>query len=337
MFVICGGMYRSGSTWQYNIASHLVEQHRGGSRLGFLNAVEFIAEVPSEAPSEPDSPWQVMKTHDRHDCFARLVATEQALVVYSYRDLRDVTYSLISKLRLTFEEVLFRDRLLDSAMANDEFWSSQPHALCQEYGRITSSPVVCIEEIANHLGIRIGRDEAEFLAREYSLEANRRRADRLRGDLIAQGINLDDPLNALLHEPCTLLHWNHVRGHDCSWRELATPFQKVQLARICGCWLVARGYEEDEFWAGSMEGLLGDIVELHRRCDSLAQELQVARHDSDCLRQEVAGARAQLESVAGFGPNTLRLARGLQNLARRHPTAAAWCKQALFLLFRTAA
>ena len=126
MFVICAGMYRSGSTWQYNIASHLVEQHRGGSRLGFFNAGEFSAKGPSEALSEPDSPWQVMKTHDRHDCFARLVATEQALVVYSYRDLRDATYSLISKLRFTFEEVLFRDCLLDSAMANDEFWSSQP-------------------------------------------------------------------------------------------------------------------------------------------------------------------------------------------------------------------
>jgi hypothetical protein len=157
-------MYRSGSTWQYNIASHLVEQHRGGSRLGFLSAAEFIAKVPSEVPSEPDSPWQVMKTHDRHDCFARLAATGQALVICSYRDLRDVTYSLIPKLRLTFEEVLFRDRLLDLAMTNDEFWSGQPHTLCQEYGRITSSPVVCIAEIANHLGIKIGHYEAASLA-----------------------------------------------------------------------------------------------------------------------------------------------------------------------------
>jgi hypothetical protein len=163
---------------------------------------------------------------------------------------------------------------------------------------------------------------------------------------------LDDPLNALLHDPHTLLHWNHVRSEENgSWRELATPLQKAQMARICARWLVARGYEKDDSWAGSLEGLLGEISELHRRCDNLVQELEVARndsvavreqlthfkHESDCLRRELADARAQLEPLRGFGPNALSVARGLQRLARRHPTAAAWCKQALLMLRRTAA
>jgi hypothetical protein len=352
VLVICAGMYRSGSTWQYNIASHLVEQNRRGSRRGFFRAEEFVAKGLAETPIEPDSPLRVIKTHDRHDCFARLLRNRRAVAVYSYRDLRDVTYSLMPKLRLTFEDLLFRERVLDAAIDNDGFWRNQPHALCQEYGRITSSPDVCIAEIANHLGIKIGRDEAEFLAREYSLHANRRRADRLQADLIEQGIDLNDPRNALINDPHTLLHWNHVRtGRNGSWRQLATPFQKVQLARICGRWLVARGYEKDESWAVSVEGLLGDISEVHRRCDGLAQELQMARDDSaalrerltqfkresDCLRQQLADAQTRLESVAGFGPQTLRVARRLQHLARQHPTLAAWCKLALSLLRRRAA
>src|SRR5437764_423757 len=36
MHVFCVGMYRSGSTWQYDVVSHLLEKHRGGRRLGFV-------------------------------------------------------------------------------------------------------------------------------------------------------------------------------------------------------------------------------------------------------------------------------------------------------------
>src|SRR5258707_9134346 len=34
--IICVGMYRSGSTWQYEVVSHLVESYLGGKRLGFI-------------------------------------------------------------------------------------------------------------------------------------------------------------------------------------------------------------------------------------------------------------------------------------------------------------
>src|SRR5262249_19694874 len=34
--VICAGMYRACSTWQYEVAAHLVEHHRRGNRLGYL-------------------------------------------------------------------------------------------------------------------------------------------------------------------------------------------------------------------------------------------------------------------------------------------------------------
>ena len=34
--VICGGMYRACSTWQYEVVGHLVERHLRGQRLGYL-------------------------------------------------------------------------------------------------------------------------------------------------------------------------------------------------------------------------------------------------------------------------------------------------------------
>ena len=41
--VLCAGMYRACSTWQYEVAAHLVEEHRGGQRLGYLASGEYTA------------------------------------------------------------------------------------------------------------------------------------------------------------------------------------------------------------------------------------------------------------------------------------------------------
>ena len=66
MYVICAGMYRSCSTWQYQIASHLIEQYLGGQRLGFVKGTEFAERCPR--PSEP-AVWHTLKSHDNHPDF----------------------------------------------------------------------------------------------------------------------------------------------------------------------------------------------------------------------------------------------------------------------------
>ncbi len=42
--VICAGMYRACSTWQYEVVAHLLEHHRSGRRLGYLTAEEYARE-----------------------------------------------------------------------------------------------------------------------------------------------------------------------------------------------------------------------------------------------------------------------------------------------------
>ena len=47
--VICAGMYRACSTWQYEVAAHLVEEHCGGRRLGYLVSGEYTALLSKDA------------------------------------------------------------------------------------------------------------------------------------------------------------------------------------------------------------------------------------------------------------------------------------------------
>ena len=43
--VLCGGMYRACSTWQYEVAAHLIEQYLGGQRLGYFTGEQYATLV----------------------------------------------------------------------------------------------------------------------------------------------------------------------------------------------------------------------------------------------------------------------------------------------------
>jgi hypothetical protein len=241
MDVFCAGMYRSCSTWQYNICAELVERKAGGERLGFIGGPMY---EPFGSPSQ--STWRVLKTHDGHDLFSAALRQGRARAVYARRDIRDVVFSLMHKWSLSFDEIVAPNGLLEACFAADRFWPSLPHVLCQSYERITADPSTAVRAIAEHLSIRIADAEADELSFEFSVTKNKERARALAADLLAGGVDLANRENHLRYDPQSLLHWNHLR--DCSqggWKNLASPGQKNTLAELCGSWLVEHGYEPD--------------------------------------------------------------------------------------------
>lgn len=240
MEVLCVGMYRSCSTWQYNICAELVERKGGGRRLGFLDGCDY------QPPDEPESPsWRVLKTHDGHESFTAALRDGRACAVYARRDLRDVVFSLMHKFSMDFEEVVSPGGLLSACMAVDQFWPGQPNVLCQTYEQIVADPARAVIEIADHLGFDLADREARELASEFSAGRMRDRANVHAEELRSGGVDLSNPRNALKFHSRTLLHWNHIRaGAVGGWRNLASPRQQAILARLCGPWLRSHGYED---------------------------------------------------------------------------------------------
>jgi hypothetical protein len=159
------------------------------------------------------------------------------------------------KFRASFDDII-KNRLLEGCLANDASWTSQPNVCCQRYEAIVADPVRAITELAGHLRLSLAASEAEDLAKEYSFEANQQRTNALRNRLTAEGVDLSKRDNTLVSDPHTLLHWNHLRGgRDGSWREQASLQQRQELAKLCGDWLIARGYERDGIWAEPVEAL----------------------------------------------------------------------------------
>jgi hypothetical protein len=248
--VICGGMYRACSTWQYEVVSHLITDYQCGQRLGYLTGQQYAALIHSDASSRHEAPlqtrqWRVVKVHEGDPSFARALADNRAVAVYAHRDVREVVYSLMHKRGMTFERLL-RQGMIHQILANDRFWMAQPDVLIQRYDDLVADPARGVMELARHLGVRLDASEADQIAREYSHESNRARTESLRRRLQEAGVDLANAANAQICDPTTLLHWNHIReGSSTSWRTLANHRHRAILDRLCGRWLRARDYSPD--------------------------------------------------------------------------------------------
>jgi hypothetical protein len=254
MYAICAGMLRSCSTWQYMVVSHFVEHFKHGVRLGFVDAEQYITikarerEYKKLAGSSSDR-WHVVKVHEEDQEFGLDLESGRALAVYSFRDLRDVTFSLMRLRKISFDELVFEHRTLETIMKSHAFWMSQPNTLTQQYEQIVRKPVETIQQLATHLGISLPSRVCSSLAGEYSLDANRRRTEALAARLKAEGVDLSDPVNFEAHDNESRLHWNHISdGRVGIWRGLATEEHYAVFERILGQWLVEHGYERKKSW-----------------------------------------------------------------------------------------
>ncbi len=157
--VLCGGMYRACSTWQYEVAAHLIEHYLGGRRLGYITGEEYAAVLRSESPNagttaEHTRRWRVIKSHEGDRSFAWALAKNRAIAVYAYRDVREVVFSLMHKRGITFEQLL-RQGMIHQILANDRFWMARADVLIQRYEDLLADPTRGVIELARHLGIRL--------------------------------------------------------------------------------------------------------------------------------------------------------------------------------------
>ena len=229
------------------MVAHLIEKHYGGERLGYLTSDEYMRtkalDQSNPQPIHADQlQWRVFKSHDADPVFATAVHTGRARVVYAYRDVRDVIFSLMHKRGLTFEQLL-RQGMIHQVFANDRFWMAQPDSLVQRYDDLIARPASGVLFLARFLGIPLEQTEATEIAEMYSQEANRARTQALRERLQQSGVDLESAANAQICDPKTLLHWNHLRpGGGGSWVTKASTRHHVVLDRLCRNWLRSRQY-----------------------------------------------------------------------------------------------
>lgn len=234
IWVFCCGMQRSGSTLQFQIAARLVEEARLGRRVEWIEPHRF----PELRTKYADVPgWKVFKNHVCTDEMAAEFEHGGALGLYSYRDVRDVFVSNMSKYSSRFDQFWYAG-FLDVTLQNYGRWTRLPRVLVSRYESMVADLPGEVGRIATHLGIAVDADACRRIADEHSVESQKRRIERS----VEQGA-LKQGYAGARYDPESMLHTDHLQGGRVGgWQGRLTEREAALLEGAARDWLLAHGY-----------------------------------------------------------------------------------------------
>jgi len=236
MWIFAGGMFRSGSTLQFQLISTLIERSSLGRRLEWRTPEDFagLAEQLGD-PSE----MLVFKTHVcKHPMRIRLL-DGRARAVAVHRDLRDVIVSGAHKDGIS-PTPDYCSEMTKGCLACYNGWPVCEAVRWWAYDRFVDETADCIMEMAEHIRVPCDLQTARQLAEEFSPERQRKRIDSaIREGRMRPAI----PGDKRLHAEGDLLHPNHVRdGRTGQWITDLSPDAVRAIETIAGAWLTSHGY-----------------------------------------------------------------------------------------------
>ncbi len=233
-WIFCAGMIRSGSTLQYQLTSSIVEQAGIGCRVPYAEEVEFAKVAQGYDVSQK---FCVFKAHLCRPPLAEKCISEGALVIYSYRDIRDVAVSAMRKFDLSFEDVI-GDAWLGDAIASFSAWTAMPRTFVSRYENMVANVELEAQRINEFLGRPLERRAVSDIASEFSLDRQRARAIAV-GEKQSKWLSAKDTVYDDFH----LIHHNHIyQGEIGGWRRWLSNEQQSAIYSRYFKWLQAQGY-----------------------------------------------------------------------------------------------
>ncbi|MGF1480465.1 MAG: sulfotransferase domain-containing protein [Cyanophyceae cyanobacterium] len=232
MFVFCCGMMRSGSTLQYQLAASISEESGKGRGIGEIRWSNF-AEL--ERAYSDDSIKVCKLHHIKHLKGARsALESGKAVGIYTFRDIRDVTVSLMSMRKTKFDNIVFKTREIPECLDNYYAWTSLPGLLISQYEEMSQNIPEEVERIAAHLNIELSPEKTQEIANAHSKQNQLHRIQKW---------NAKAEQTANPYDPKTLLLSRHINsGKSQQWKTTLTPIQIGYLESLAGNWLENHGY-----------------------------------------------------------------------------------------------
>lgn len=219
--VVCAGIYRSGSTWSFNVVRRLLEVTPPG------RAVAYDYAEPDELDNfvwrSLSDEHHVVKCHAGSDGFLDAVRAGFVHgVVFSLRDPMAALASCVEQFcnREPFSRDWTFERALDHIEDGLRFGAElvgNPGVVFIDLHR--DGEAASLERIVDFMGIAVPPAELEDVREEFTFSAMRERSERIAeqpADSLLRGIN----------DPATLMHAHHVeKGAARDWRSELSPDQ----------------------------------------------------------------------------------------------------------------
>jgi hypothetical protein len=152
-------MRRSGSTLQYNLARSILEKRSSVEVLGYMSGIELEERLSVLFQNEPKV--YLVKSHDVEKC--RELEGDKVLLLYTYRDLRDVYVS--GKIKLGWNHEMLEE--ITQEMSSSFSAAQQCNRiLIQRYEDLFSDRNDGAREIAEFINVSLSNAEFDEIASE---------------------------------------------------------------------------------------------------------------------------------------------------------------------------
>jgi len=232
MWIFCGGMARSASTLQFQIASNLVELTKCGRVIGWTDEFPLTKEKYQNLKG-----MKVVKSHACTKEMEHEFKLNNAKGIYIYRDIRDVAISLMQKNNSSFDDLLSSGKI-DNAIYHYNKWTLLPNMLISRYEDSIDNLKDETRRIARHLDIDISENDLISIAENLSINRQKERMKK---------INLKNAVfknENNIYDPKTLLHTNHIKSGEIGGFKRKLSEKNIrQFEKIYGTWLKTNKYE----------------------------------------------------------------------------------------------
>ena len=244
MLVICNGMYRSGSTIQYNLAREIAE-YSGGRGLGFLSSSDLESRREELLEKVESKKCFVIKMHEPFLETSFDAEGGQIKILYTYRDLRAVVASI--KEKLNCEAKVAMD-MLNEALRFESDLMNNNTVFSQRYETYYRRELAMLEGISGFIGVSIPPNDAKVIANRHSLESTKASIGEFTSlSVFFARLKKKWPMSLMFEQTdnTTLLHYNHISrfsGNIDSWKETLSAEEVFQIELKHKNWLLSRGY-----------------------------------------------------------------------------------------------
>ncbi len=245
MLVICNGMYRSGSTLQYNLAREAI-QLCGGEALGFYTAETFEEHAEFLSKRASSEKYFILKMHDYVPLDLSDFYYDGVRILYTFRDLRAVVLSIKEKLDYSLDAAFL---MVDEALMTELSLINFEYILLQQYEVFYRREVDMLQGIIDFLGIDVSSCAVTEIADKHSVESTRTAQGHVGGmRKFLHRIKLKWPFRYIFKasDQTTLLHFNHISrfaGVIDSWKVGLQASEISLIEQRYLSWLIKKGYE----------------------------------------------------------------------------------------------
>jgi hypothetical protein len=231
-WIFCGGMIRSASTLQYQMASELIERTGFGRRTCYYDPSEHMQALSGC----PNFGFSTFKSHEVTQQIALICEKEFGKALYIYRDLRDVISSFQQKEATHFGESELT-RMVAHLLKTDREWRSLPNVYVSRYEDVVGFEQKEIINIAEFLQIPVQQSLVTAIIDSVTYRGAQ---EIIKHSEENDWIEVNS--NNIYHQH-TLLHKNHLQGGVIGrFRADLLIGQQQLIESVAGDWLEMYGY-----------------------------------------------------------------------------------------------